>query len=166
MERSLTATTARWSGSCSTHVSAAAIPRRRSASRPICARRSPTHNGWTWTSATGRVPGATREHLSGEILGHLRLVPGARETALELRARGYRLAVISGTLDLTLDLLFPEHPFEEVYTNRIWFDERGLIAGWEATPYDMEGQGRRASHDSGPHARAALGDGLRRGQYQ
>jgi phosphoserine phosphatase len=84
--------------------------------------------------------GATREQLSEVIRTHLRLVPGARETADELRARGYRLAVISGTLDLTLDLLFPEHPFEEVFTNRIWFDEQGLIAGWKATPYDMEGK--------------------------
>ena len=84
--------------------------------------------------------GATREQLSQVIRSHLRLVPGARETALELRVRGYRLAVISGTLDLTLELLFPEHPFEEVFTNRIWFDEQGRIAGWKATPYDMEGK--------------------------
>jgi phosphoserine phosphatase len=84
---------------------------------------------------------ATREQISQVIRENLRLVPGAREAVLELRARGYRLAVISGTLDLTLELLFPEHPFEEVFTNRIWFNEQGLIAGWEATPYDMEGKG-------------------------
>jgi phosphoserine phosphatase len=89
--------------------------------------------------------GATREQLSEIIRAHLRLVPGARETALELRARGYRLAVISGTLDLTLELLFPEHPFEEVFTNRIWFDGDGRIAGWEATPYDMEGKAEALS---------------------
>jgi phosphoserine phosphatase len=69
-------------------------------------------------------------------------VRGAREAVNELRARGYHLAVISGTLDLTLELLFPEHPFEEVYTNRIWFHADGQIAGWAATPYDMEGKAR------------------------
>jgi len=83
---------------------------------------------------------ATRAQISEVICAHLRLVPGAREAVDTLRARGYRLAVISGTLDLTLELLFPEHPFEEVFTNRIWFDDGGLIAGWEATPYDMEGK--------------------------
>jgi len=84
--------------------------------------------------------GATRQQIAEVIQRELRLVCGARETVLELRDRGYRLAVISGTLDLTLDLLFPEHPFEEVFTNKIWFSDDGQIAGWEATPYDMEGK--------------------------
>jgi phosphoserine phosphatase len=83
---------------------------------------------------------ATREQIADEIRRNLRLVSGARETVDALRARGYRLAVISGTLDLTLELLFPGHPFEEVFTNRIWFGADGQIAGWQATPYDMEGK--------------------------
>ena len=74
-------------------------------------------------------------------LGSLRLVEGARETLAALKAGGVRLAIISGTLDLLLDTLFPDHPFDEVYTNRIWFDEDGAIAGWQATPFDMEGKG-------------------------
>jgi len=85
---------------------------------------------------------ATRQQIVEEIVSRLRLVRGAREAVNELRARGYHLAVISGTLDLTLELLFPEHPFEEVYTNRIWFHADGQIAGWAATPYDMEGKAR------------------------
>jgi phosphoserine phosphatase len=85
---------------------------------------------------------ATREQIVDEIRRNLHLVNGARETVDALRARGYRLAVISGTLDLTLELLFPEHPFEEVFTNQIWFDVDGQIAGWRATPYDMEGKAR------------------------
>jgi phosphoserine phosphatase len=84
--------------------------------------------------------GATREQISEVIRAHLYPVPGARELLAELRTRGYRLAVISGTLDLTLELLFPDHPFEEVFTNRIWFHADGRIAGWAATPYDMEGK--------------------------
>lgn len=84
--------------------------------------------------------GATRTEIVGVIQQHLFLVPGARETVEALRQRGYKLAVISGTLDLTLALLFSEHPFEEIFTNKIWFDDQGLIAGWEATPYDMSGK--------------------------
>jgi len=70
----------------------------------------------------------------------LRLVPSAREVTTELAARGYVLAVISGTLDIVLDVLFPSHPFEHVFTNRIEFDDAGLIRTWQATPYDMEGK--------------------------
>lgn len=90
-----------------------------------------------WVSA-----GATRDQIAAVISEQLYLVSGARETVAELQARGYGLAVISGTLDLTLELLFPEHPFEQVLTNRIWFHPDGTIAGWEATPYDMEGKAR------------------------
>jgi len=87
-----------------------------------------------------REAGARREEMVA-ALGPLRLVEGARETLVELKGRGIRLAVISGTLDLLLDTLFPDHPFDEVYTNRIWFDAEGAIAGWQATPFDMEGKG-------------------------
>jgi phosphoserine phosphatase len=85
---------------------------------------------------------ATRSEIADEIRANLFLVPGARETVETLRRRGYRLAVISGTIDLTLELLFPKHPFEAVFTNRIWFNDDETIAGWEATPYDMEGKAR------------------------
>lgn len=84
--------------------------------------------------------GASRGELVSAF-GCLRLVSGAKETLSALKAQGIRLAVISGTLDLLLDTLFPDHPFDEVYTNRIWFDDAGGIAGWEATPFDMEGKG-------------------------
>lgn len=84
--------------------------------------------------------GALQEQIVQEIRANLHLVRGARETVEELRCRGYRLVVISGTLDITLKLLFPEHPFEEVFTNKINFDGQGHISRWEATPYDMDGK--------------------------
>lgn len=86
--------------------------------------------------------GARRPQLVQIIAEQLFPVPGARETLEELRRRGHSLAVISGTLDLTLQVHFPTHPFDQVFTNRIWFHEDGAIAGWEATPYDMEGKAR------------------------
>ena len=85
--------------------------------------------------------GATRAAVLEEIAA-LRLVEGARETLAALKDAGCRLAVISGTLDICLETLFPDHPFDEVYTNRIRFGEGGLIVGWDATPFDMEGKAR------------------------
>ncbi len=73
-------------------------------------------------------------------LVELRLVDGARETLTTLKERGHKLGVISGTLDISLDTLFPDHPFDDVFCNRIRFGKDGRISGWEATPYDMEGK--------------------------
>ena len=87
-----------------------------------------------------RDAGATREDITRSF-GELTLVEGARETLDQLKSHGARLAVISGTLDLLLDTLFPDHPFDEVYTNRIVFDGDGRIGHWHATPFDMEGKG-------------------------
>lgn len=86
-----------------------------------------------------RAAGATRDDMTEAIAG-LSLVQGARETVAALKAAGMRLAVISGTIDFLLDTLFPDHPFDEVYTNRIAFDENGKISGWTATPFDMDGK--------------------------
>jgi len=84
--------------------------------------------------------GATRDVLRSSLDG-LTLVDGARETLDALKGQGIRLAVISGTLDLTLEVLFPDHPFDEIYTNRLVFDDAGLISHWHATPFDMDGKG-------------------------
>ena len=90
--------------------------------------------------ASWRDAGATRETITASF-GALTLVDGARETLGELKSHGARLAVISGTLDVLLDALFPDHPFDEVYTNHIAFDAEGRIAHWRATPFDMDGKG-------------------------
>ena len=86
-----------------------------------------------------RKAGARREDLVA-ALAPLRLIEGVRETTSALRDAGYRLVVISGTLDLMLDTLFPDHPFEEVYANHIGFDGDGRIEHWRATPFDMTGK--------------------------
>ena len=87
-----------------------------------------------------RDAGATRDGMIASFDG-LHLVQGARATLDALKRAGIRLAVISGTLDLLLDTLFPDHPFDEVYTNRVAFDSGGRIASWQATPFDMDGKG-------------------------
>ena len=85
--------------------------------------------------------GAHRSEMAEEVR-QLRLIPGAHEVLAELKTRGYKLAVISGTLDLVIEEFFPEHPFEAIYTNKVLFDREGKLKGWEATRYDMEGKAR------------------------
>lgn len=87
-----------------------------------------------------REAGARREDMVAALDG-LRLVTGAREALAALSSAGLRLVAISGTVDLLLHSVFPDHPFDEVYCNRIHFDDEGRIAGWTPTPFDMEGKG-------------------------
>lgn len=84
---------------------------------------------------------ATRGQII-EAIGELRLIDGAHDTLTELKRRGYKLAIISGTLDIVLDTLLPEHPFDDVFVNRLSFDDRGALIGWRATPYDVDGKAR------------------------
>jgi len=93
--------------------------------------------------------GATREEMAAVIRQELYLVPGARDTLRQLDELGYRMAVISGTLDITLEVLLPEHPFEVVFTNAVEFDAAGRISGWMATRYDMEGKARALAEIAG-----------------
>lgn len=83
--------------------------------------------------------GATREQVL-EAIAELTPAAGAHETFAELRRLGYRLAVVSGTIDVGLDYVFPQHPFEAVFTNHLDFAADGTIAGWRATPFDQEGK--------------------------
>jgi len=91
-------------------------------------------NGW-------RDAGATRAEIIAGF-APLTLTPGARETLTTLRNEGVKLFAISGTLDIMFNTLYPDHPFEKVYANRMEFDEQGNIVGWRATPFDMEGKAR------------------------
>ena len=86
--------------------------------------------------------GVGRAQIEAAIRAELTAVEGAREAIDELRARGYKLAVISGTLDVTLRLLLADVVFDRVFSNKIFFDERGAISGWRATPYDVDGKAR------------------------
>ena len=88
--------------------------------------------GWIDAGATyGGIETAVREFAPAE---------GALETVWELRRRGLKLAIVSGTLDVVIDTLFPEHPFDDVFSNRLVFDDGGRLAGWSATPFDLQGK--------------------------
>jgi phosphoserine phosphatase len=99
-----------------------------------------TYADWVALDVRGwRDAGATRSDMV-DALAPLRLVRGARRTLDALARAGSVLVAISGTLDLLIDTLLPDHPFDEVRANRITFDDHGRIAGWQATDHDMEGK--------------------------
>ena len=95
---------------------------------------------WVALDVSGwRDAGATRDDLVA-ALAPLQLIDGVRETMTALKATGAKLVVISGTLDLMLHSLYPDHPFDEIYCNHIGFADDGTIAHWRATPFDMQGK--------------------------
>lgn len=57
-----------------------------------------------------------------------------------LRAAGFRLALISGGLDIFLQTLIPDYAqwFDQVFINRMEFDSQGRIINIVPTPFDFE----------------------------
>ena len=97
---------------------------------------------WVGLDISGwREHGATRNDIVAGF-APLSLTTGTRETLAALQRHGFRLFAISGTLDLMLNTLYPDHPFEEIYANHIGFDEEGNINHWRATPFDMDGKAK------------------------
>jgi HAD superfamily PSPase-like hydrolase len=72
------------------------------------------------------------------VISKLKLITGSQEALRELKHRGYKLLLVSGTINIVIDTLLPEHPFDEVLANTIKFDADGKISSWKATPYDFE----------------------------
>jgi phosphoserine phosphatase len=86
-----------------------------------------------------KAAGADRERIR-EVLSRLKPMPGAEEILWELKGRGHKLAVISGSLDIVVDHLFDKAVFDHVLVNRLRFDESGAISGGDPTPYDLDGK--------------------------
>jgi len=123
-----------------------------------------TYPQWVELDVQGWIDAkATRGDIV-EAIREFEHFDGAHRTLYELKRRGARLAVISGTLDVVIDTMFPEHPFDDIYSNRLLFNERGRLTGWQATPFDLEGKPVALRELSKKHdvslARAAfVGDG-------
>jgi len=81
--------------------------------------------------------GATKDKII-TLIKKLKLMRGAKDTVGKLKAQGIKLAVISGSLDIVLDTLFPDHPFDDVLINKFEFDNEGNLMGCVATKYDIE----------------------------
>ena len=99
-----------------------------------------TYEQWVELDVQGWITaGATRAQII-DAVHEFEHFEGAHETLRELKRRGARLAVISGTLDVVIDTLFPENLFDDVYSNRLIFGTRDRLVGWQATPFDLHGK--------------------------
>jgi len=70
------------------------------------------------------------------------LISGASEVLNELKSRGLKLAVISGSLSIVLERFIPDYKklFDDIYLSWIEFDDAGFISKAKPTEYDMEGK--------------------------
>jgi phosphoserine phosphatase len=85
--------------------------------------------------------GATKEQFWDAMRkAKIRMMPGALETIEALRKKGYKLAIISGTISIILEYLMPDYEkkFDDVYLSRIYFDKSGHISEVIATQFDMK----------------------------
>ena len=99
-----------------------------------------SYERWVQLDVSSWIENGATEKDIVDAVREFSLFDGARETVHELKRRGFVLGIISGTLNVVLDTLFPDHPFDEVYTNKIFFDDRGGLVRWEATRFDSHGK--------------------------
>jgi phosphoserine phosphatase len=108
--------------------------------------------------------GADRESMI-EVISSLPVMPGARTVLDRLRCEGRKVAIISGSVDLVVETLFPDIRFDDMLINRLCFDPSGRLRGGEATQYDID---RKADgllelarrHDLDPTRVAFVGDNV------
>jgi len=123
-----------------------------------------TYDEWVDLDVGGWVAdGATRDDVY-DAVSEFELIDGAHETVHELKRRGFKLGIISGTLDVMLDRLFPDHPFDDVYTNRLHFNDDGKLDRCSATLFDGDGKPNALrmiaeKHDVPLERSAYVGDG-------
>jgi phosphoserine phosphatase len=77
-----------------------------------------------------------------DALKNLKLMQGAMDTLNELKNRGIKLAIISGSINIILEHFIPdfEYYFDYIFISRINFDKHGNISEVKATEYDMDGK--------------------------
>ena len=77
-----------------------------------------------------------------KAINHLKLMEGAMETLNELKKKNFKLAIISGSLNVVLERFIPNYEkyFDDVCLSRIYFDNDGGISKVDATEFDMDGK--------------------------
>jgi phosphoserine phosphatase len=77
--------------------------------------------------------GADRNTIM-KAMSKVRLMTGAKDTLSHLKKNGYKIAIVSGSLQMVLEKLIPDYEkvFDHVYINRIFFDPDGSINRIEA----------------------------------
>ncbi|MCX6817232.1 MAG: HAD family phosphatase [Candidatus Aenigmarchaeota archaeon] len=66
-----------------------------------------------------------------KALDRVKLMKGARETLDALKAKGMKLAIVSGSMDVVLEKIIPDYKklFDYVYILKIFFDGKGSVKG-------------------------------------
>ena len=75
-----------------------------------------------------------------DLLKPFSVMPGALETLETLKKEGYKIAVISDSINLVLEACLPNYAdfFDDVFINKISFDETGHISGYTPTKFGFE----------------------------
>jgi phosphoserine phosphatase len=75
-----------------------------------------------------------------KALDKLKLMEGALETLHELKKRGIKLAVISGSISIILEKFIPNYGelFDDIFISRMVFDEQGYFQSIDVTKYDID----------------------------
>lgn len=83
--------------------------------------------------------GADKETIM-KVFDKAKVMEGALETLEALKSKGYKIAIISGSMNILLEKLIPDYReiFDHIFINRIIFNEEGEIEDVEVTPFDME----------------------------
>ena len=89
--------------------------------------------------------GVVREDLVAMIESQLFLHDGVRETFDELARRSVPVAIVSGTIDLTLRIHCGELTYHHEFSNRIDFDEAGRIDGFVSIGRDVTAEQARST---------------------
>ncbi len=84
--------------------------------------------------------GATKEDFFKAIKSSkVKLMKNALPTIDELKKKGIKLAIISGSLDVILEYLMPNYKeiFDDVFLSKLMFDKNGKLVGAIPTEFDM-----------------------------
>ena len=75
-----------------------------------------------------------------KALDSVSLMPGAMETLTALKKKGFKLAIISGSLDILLEKHIPDYEtfFDDIFISHLFFDKNGVVERIQATKFDME----------------------------
>ena len=82
--------------------------------------------------------GANREKIM-KAFKKAKVMEGAMETIKFLKGKGYKTAIISGSMNILLEKLIPDYKeiFDHVFINNIFFDEKGEIKDFELTSFEQ-----------------------------
>lgn len=99
-----------------------------------------TYAQWVELDVQGWIDaGAVRGQIV-ESVREFSTPDGVSETIETLRSDGAKIALVSGTLDIVIETLFPDRLFDDVFSNGLLFDEQDRLVGWRATPFDLDGK--------------------------